>query len=252
MSHKHKKKLARILLAALVFLVVFLVVRLNHLSLVAQAFLYAIPFLMAGYDVLKKALVKISQGKVFSEHFLMSLATLGAFALSFMTGEDEFAEAVFVMIFYQVGEFFEHIAEGSSEKSISELLDLRPNLVHLEEGGQTVDVDPKTLQEGQVIVIQPGEKVAIDGILVSGESSVDTAALTGESLPQSVQVGDQVLSGMINMTGVIRVKVLHRVEDSTLSKILDLLENSTTKKSKSERFMTKFAEVYTPTVVIVR
>lgn len=250
MSHKHKKKLARILLATLVFLVVFLVVRLNHLGLVAQAFLYAIPFLMAGYDVLKKALVKISQGKVFSEHFLMSLATLGAFALSFMIGEAEFAEAVFVMIFYQVGEFFEHIAEGSSEKSISELLDLRPNLVHLEEGGQTVDVDPKTLQEGQVIVIQPGEKVAIDGILVSGESSVDTAALTGESLPQSVQVGDQVLSGMINMTGVIRVKVLHRVEDSTLSKILDLLENSTAKKSKSERFMTKFAEVYTPTVVI--
>jgi Cd2+/Zn2+-exporting ATPase len=250
MSHKHKKKLARILLAALVFLVVFLVVRLNHLGLVAQAFLYAIPFLMAGYDVLKKALVKISQGKVFSEHFLMSLATLGAFALSFMTGEAEFAEAVFVMIFYQVGEFFEHIAEGSSEKSISELLDLRPDLVHLEEGGQTVDVDPKTLQEGQVIVIQPGEKVAIDGILVSGESSVDTAALTGESLPQSVQVGDQVLSGMINMTGVIRVKVLHRVEDSTLSKILDLLENSTANKSKSERFMTKFAEVYTPTVVI--
>ena len=250
MSHKHKKKLARILLAALVFLVVFLLVRLNHLGLVAQAFLYAIPFLMAGYDVLKKALVKISQGKVFSEHFLMSLATLGAFALSFMTGEAEFAEAVFVMIFYQVGEFFEHIAEGSSEKSISELLDLRPNLVHLEEGGQTVDVDPKTLQEGQVIVIQPGEKVAIDGILVSGESSVDTAALTGESLPQSVQAGDQVLSGMINMTGVIRVKVLHRVEDSTLSKILDLLENSTAKKSKSERFMTKFAEVYTPTVVI--
>ena len=250
MSHKHKKKLARILLAALVFLVVFLVVRLNHLGLVAQAFLYAIPFLMAGYDVLKKALVKISQGKVFSEHFLMSLATLGAFALSFMTGEAEFAEAVFVMIFYQVGEFFEHIAEGSSEKSISELLDLRPSLVHLEEGGQTVDVDPKDLQEGQVIVIQPGEKVAIDGILVSGESSVDTAALTGESLPQSVQVGDQVLSGMINMTGVIRVKVLHRVEDSTLSKILDLLENSTANKSKSERFMTKFAEVYTPTVVI--
>ena len=250
MSHKHKKKLARILLAALVFLVVFLVVRLNHLGLVAQAFLYAIPFLMAGYDVLKKALVKISQGKAFSEHFLMSLATLGAFALSFMTGEAEFAEAVFVMIFYQVGEFFEHIAEGSSEKSISELLDLRPDLVHLEEGGQTVDVDPKTLQEGQVIVIQPGEKVAIDGILVSGESSVDTAALTGESLPQSVQVGDQVLSGMINMTGVIRVKVLHRVEDSTLSKILDLLENSTANKSKSERFMTKFAEVYTPTVVI--
>ena len=250
MSDKHKKKLFRILLATLTFIIVFAVVKLNHIGLLAQALLYAIPFLMAGYDVLKKALLKISQGKVFSEHFLMSLATLGAFALSFMTGEAEFAEAVFVMIFYQVGEFFEHIAEGSSEKSISELLDLRPDLVHLEEGGQTVDVDPKDLKEGQVIIIKPGEKVAIDGILISGESSVDTAALTGESLPQSVQVGDQVLSGMINMTGVIRVKVLHSVENSTLSKILDLLENSTANKSKSERFMTKFAEVYTPTVVI--
>ncbi|WP_286784072.1 heavy metal translocating P-type ATPase [Streptococcus sp. UBA4344] len=250
MSGKHKKKLFRILLATLTFIIVFAVVKLNHIGLVVQALLYAIPFLMAGYDVLKKALLKISQGKVFSEHFLMSLATLGAFALSFMTGEAEFAEAVFVMIFYQVGEFFEHIAEGNSEKSISELLDLRPDLVHLEEEGQTIDVDPKNLKEGQVIVIKPGEKVAVDGVLISGESSVDTAALTGESLPQSVQVGDQVLSGMINMTGVIRVKVLHSVENSTLSKILDLLENSTANKSKSERFMTKFAEVYTPTVVI--
>jgi Cd2+/Zn2+-exporting ATPase len=205
---------------------------------------------MAGYDVLKKAVLKISQGKVFSEHFLMSLATLGAFALSFMTGESEFAEAVFVMIFYQVGEFFEHIAEGSSEKSISELLNLRPDLVHLEVDGNISDVEPKDVQEGQVIVIQPGEKVAIDGILISGESSVDTAALTGESLPQSVQVGDQVLSGMINMSGVIRVKVLHTVENSTLSKILDLLENSSANKSKSERFMSKFAAIYTPTVVI--
>nr|WP_213085492.1 heavy metal translocating P-type ATPase [Streptococcus vicugnae] len=238
------------MLATLTFIIVFAVVKLNHIGLVVQALLYAIPFLMAGYDVLKKALLKISQGKVFSEHFLMSLATLGAFALSFMTGEAEFAEAVFVMIFYQVGEFFEHIAEGNSEKSISELLDLRPDLVHLEEEGQTIDVDPKNLKEGQVIVIKPGEKVAVDGVLISGESSVDTAALTGESLPQSVQVGDQVLSGMINMTGVIRVKVLHSVENSTLSKILDLLENSTANKSKSERFMTKFAEVYTPTVVI--
>ncbi|TDE73130.1 cadmium-translocating P-type ATPase [Streptococcus vicugnae] len=250
MSGKHKKKLFRILLATLTFIIVFAVVKLNHIGLVVQALLYAIPFLMAGYDVLKKALLKISQGKVFSEHFLMSLATLGAFALSFMTGEAEFAEAVFVMIFYQVGEFFEHIAEGNSEKSISELLDLRPDLVHLEEEGQTIDVDPKNLKEGQVIVIKPGEKVAVDGVLISGESSVDTATLTGESLPQSVQVGDQVLSGMINMTGVIRVKVLHSVENSTLSKILDLLENSTANKSKSERFMTKFAEVYTPTVVI--
>lgn len=250
MSDKHKKSLYRILLATLVFIVVFIIVKVGRANLVLQALLYAIPFLMAGYDVLKKAVLKISQGKVFSEHFLMSLATLGAFALSFMTGESEFAEAVFVMIFYQVGEFFEHIAEGSSEKSISELLNLRPDLVHLEVDGNISDVEPKDLQEGQVIVIRPGEKVAIDGILISGESSVDTAALTGESLPQSVQVGDQVLSGMINMTGVIRVKVLHTVENSTLSKILDLLENSSANKSKSERFMSKFAAIYTPTVVI--
>lgn len=250
MSDKHKKSLYRILLATLVFIVVFIIVKVSRANLVLQALLYAIPFLMAGYDVLKKAVLKISQGKVFSEHFLMSLATLGAFALSFMTGESEFAEAVFVMIFYQVGEFFEHIAEGSSEKSISELLNLRPDLVHLEVDGNISDVDPKDVQEGQVIVIRPGEKVAIDGILISGESSVDTAALTGESLPQSVQVGDQVLSGMINMTGVIRVKVLHTVENSTLSKILDLVENSSANKSKSERFMSKFAAIYTPTVVI--
>lgn len=250
MSDKHKKSLYRILLATLVFIVVFIIVKVSRANLVLQALLYAIPFLMAGYDVLKKAVLKISQGKVFSEHFLMSLATLGAFALSFMTGESEFAEAVFVMIFYQVGEFFEHIAEGSSEKSISELLNLRPDLVHLEVDGNISDVDPKDVQEGQVIVIRPGEKVAIDGILISGESSVDTAALTGESLPQSIQVGDQVLSGMINMTGVIRVKVLHTVENSTLSKILDLLENSSANKSKSERFMSKFAAIYTPTVVI--
>lgn len=250
MSDKHKKSLYRILLATLVFIVVFIIVKVSRANLVLQALLYAIPFLMAGYDVLKKAVLKISQGKVFSEHFLMSLATLGAFALSFMTGESEFAEAVFVMIFYQVGEFFEHIAEGSSEKSISELLNLRPDLVHLEVDGNISDVEPKDVQEGQVIVIRPGEKVAIDGILISGDSSVDTAALTGESLPQSVQVGDQVLSGMINMTGVIRVKVLHTVENSTLSKILDLLENSSANKSKSERFMSKFAAIYTPTVVI--
>lgn len=250
MSDKHKKFLYRILLATLVFIVVFIVVKVSRANLVLQALLYAIPFLMTGYDVLKKAVLKISQGKVFSEHFLMSLATLGAFALSFMTGESEFAEAVFVMIFYQVGEFFEHIAEGSSEKSISELLNLRPDLVHLEVDGNISDVEPKDVQEGQVIVIRPGEKVAIDGILISGESSIDTAALTGESLPKSVQVGDQVLSGMINTTGVIRVKVLHTVENSTLSKILDLLENSSANKSKSERFMSKFAAIYTPTVVV--
>lgn len=250
MSEKNKKSLRQIVLAILVFLLVVVVVRIYQPTLEMQAILYAVPYLIAGYTVLKKAVVKISQGKVFSEHFLMSLATLGAFLLSFITQEAEFAEAVFVMIFYQIGELFENIAEGNSEKSIAELLALKPDVVHLEQEGKLVDVDPKVLHEGQIIMISPGEKVAIDGILIEGESSVDTSALTGESLPQEVVVGDQVLSGMINMTGVIRVKVLHSVEHSTLSKILELLEDSTAHKSKSERFMARFAAVYTPTVVI--
>lgn len=250
MSEKNKKSLRQIVLAILVFLLVVVVVRIYQPTLEMQAILYAVPYLIAGYTVLKKAVVKISQGKVFSEHFLISLATLGAFLLSFITQEAEFAEAVFVMIFYQIGELFEHIAEGNSEKSIAELLALKPDVVHLEQEGKLVDVDPKVLHEGQIITISPGEKVAIDGILIEGESSVDTSALTGESLPQEVVVGDQVLSGMINMTGVIRVKVLHSVEHSTLSKILELLEDSTAHKSKSERFMARFATVYTPTVVI--
>lgn len=250
MSEKNKKSLRQIVLAILVFLLVVVVVRIYQPTLEMQAILYAVPYLIAGYTVLKKAVVKISQGKVFSEHFLMSLATLGAFLLSFITQEAEFAEAVFVMIFYQIGELFEHIAEGNSEKSIAELLALKPDVVHLEQEGKLVDVDPKVLHEGQIITISPGEKVAIDGILIEGESSVDTSALTGESLPQEVVVGDQVLSGMINMTGVIRVKVLHSVEHSTLRKILELLEDSTAHKSKSERFMARFAAVYTPTVVI--
>lgn len=250
MSEKNKKSLRQIVLAILVFLLVVVVVRIYQPTLEMQAILYAVPYLIAGYTVLKKAVVKISQGKVFSEHFLISLATLGAFLLSFITQEAEFAEAVFVMIFYQIGELFEHIAEGNSEKSIAELLALKPDVVHLEQEGKLVDVDPKVLHEGQIITISPGEKVAIDGILIEGESSVDTSALTGESLPQEVVVGDQVLSGMINMTGVIRVKVLHSVEHSTLSKILELLEDSTAHKSKSERFMARFAAVYTPTVVI--
>ena len=166
MSEKNKKSLRQIVLAILVFLLVVVVVRIYQPTLEMQAILYAVPYLIAGYTVLKKAVVKISQGKVFSEHFLMSLATLGAFLLSFITQEAEFAEAVFVMIFYQIGELFEHIAEGNSEKSIAELLALKPDVVHLEQEGKLVDVDPKVLHEGQIIMISPGEKVAIDGILI--------------------------------------------------------------------------------------
>lgn len=251
MSKKDRIRLIRIIVSGLLLILVSLWVSLAKLSLPVQALIYLVPYFLAGYDVLKKAVLKISQGKVFSEHFLMSLATLGAFALSFMTGEAEFAEAVFVMIFYQIGELFEHIAEGSSEKSISDLLDLRPDIAHLETESGLEDINPQNLQKGQIIVIKPGEKVAVDGILVEGQSQVDTAALTGESLPRKVEVGDNILSGTVNMTGLIRVKVMRALSESTLTKILDLMEHSAANKSKNETFITRFAAIYTPVVVIL-
>ena len=180
----------------------------------------------------------------------MSLATIGAFGLSFMTGEPEFAEAVFVMIFYQVGELFEHIAEGSSEKSITALLDLRPDIVHFVTEDGVIDTNPKDLKVGDIVEIYPGEKIAVDGVVIEGKSQIDTAALTGESLPRGVQIGDQVLSGTVNMTGKIQTKVIRVLEESTLAKILDLMEHSTENKSRNETFMAKFANIYTPIVVI--
>ncbi|MGT2907544.1 heavy metal translocating P-type ATPase [Streptococcus dentiloxodontae] len=251
MTSKDKKRLIRIVLASFILIFVYGFSKMAELSLPLQALLYLFPYLLAGYDVLGKAFKKIRQGKVFSEHFLMSLATIGAFALSFMTGEAEFAEAVFVMIFYQIGELFEHIAEGSSEKSISALLDLRPDTVQLEKDGDLLTVSPKELKKGQIILIRSGEKVAVDGIIIEGKSQIDTAALTGESLPRSVDVGDEVLSGTINMTGLIRVKVLRPLEESTLTKILDLMQHSAANKSRNETFITRFAAIYTPTVVVL-
>lgn len=203
MSNSLKKEFRRIMVAVFLLIVVTFVVKTREISLSFQAVFYMVPYLIIGFEVLKKALIKIRQGKVFSEYFLMSLATLGAFALSFMTGKAEFAEAVFVMIFYQVGELFEHIAEGSSKKSISALLDLRPDIVHLEREGQIVDIDPKEVEKNQILLIRPGEKIALDGIVIEGKSQIDTATLTGESLPRKADIGDQVLSGTVNMTGVI-------------------------------------------------
>lgn len=249
MIAKNKQSLWQIVGAVLGFGVILVIVKQEQLSISQQAILYAIPYLIVGYDVFKKAIIKLLKGNVFSEHFLMAIATLGAFMLSFITHKSEFSEAIFVMVFYRIGEFVEDIAENRSEKSIAGLLELRPELAHLERENHIVDINPQELQEGQIIAIYPGEKIAIDGLLVTGKSFVDTAALTGESLPKQVKVGDQVLSGMINKTGVIRVKVLHSMEDSTLSKILDLLKHSVSHRSKSERFITKFASVYTPTVV---
>ncbi len=250
MSNSLKKEFRRIMVAVFLLIVVTFVVKTREISLSFQAVFYMVPYLIIGFEVLKKALIKIRQGKVFSEHFLMSLATLGAFALSFMTGKAEFAEAVFVMIFYQVGELFEHIAEGSSKKSISALLDLRPDIVHLEREGQIVDIDPKEVEKNQILLIRPGEKIALDGIVIEGKSQIDTATLTGESLPRKAGIGDQVLSGTVNMTGVIRIKVMRLLRESTLTKILDLMEHSVANKSQNETFMAKLAAVYTPIVVI--
>lgn len=250
MRQKDKKSLISIMVTGLLLLLLYVLNQMVALPLVWQALLYALPYLLVGHGVLLKAGRKILKGQIFSEHLLMSLATLGAFALSFMTGQPEFAEAVFVMAFYQVGELFEHLAEGSSERSIAALLDLRPEQAHLAKDNQTLDLSPSELKQGDVIEIRPGEKVPVDGLLLEGVTQIDTAALTGENLPKKVEVGDQVLSGTINQTGLIRVKVTRELAESTLTKILDLMENSASHKSKSESFMTKFANFYTPLVVL--
>ena len=207
--------------------------------------LYLVPYLVIGWDVLYKAVRNIGNGQVFDENFLMALATVGAFA----TGE--YAEAVFVMLFYQVGELFQDYAVGKSRQSIAALMDIRPDTANLErEDGSTEEVDPEDVAVGDVIVVKPGERVPLDGTVLTGESSLDTAALTGESVPRDVAVGDDVISGCVNQTGVLRIRVTRPCEESTVSKILDLVENASEKKSTSENFITRFARYYTPCVVL--
>ena len=207
--------------------------------------LYLVPYLVIGWDVLYKAVRNIGNGQVFDENFLMALATVGAFA----TGE--YAEAVFVMLFYQVGELFQDYAVGKSRQSIAALMDIRPDTANLErEDGSTEEVDPEDVAVGDVIVVKPGERVPLDGTVLTGESSLDTAALTGESVPRDVGVGDDVISGCVNQTGVLRIRVTRPCEESTVSKILDLVENASEKKSTSENFITRFARYYTPCVVM--
>ena len=207
--------------------------------------LYLVPYLIVGYDVLRKAVLGIVHGQVFDENFLMALATVGAY------GTGEYAESVFVMLFYQVGELFQDYAVGKSRQSIAALMDIRPDTANLEtEGGETEEVDPEDVEVGAVIVVKPGERVPLDGTVLTGESSLDTAALTGESVPRDVGVGDDVISGCVNQTGVLRIRVTRPCEESTVSKILDLVENASEKKSTSENFITRFARYYTPCVVL--
>jgi Zn2+/Cd2+-exporting ATPase len=250
MEKENKKKLYRIIATAVLLVAVYIIDRNTALPLWGSLLLYLVPYLTAGYDVLLEAGESILHGEVFDEDFLMSIATIGALCIGFLPdAEPEFPEAVFVMLFFQVGELFQELAEGRSRKSISQLMDLRPDRANVERGGEIVTVKPEDVSVGEVIVIKPGEKVPIDGIVLEGTSSLNTVALTGESAPRTIRAGDSVLSGCVNLSGVLRVKVTKPFGESTAAKILNLVENASENKSRSETFIAKFARYYTPIVV---
>ena len=238
MNKKQKKVLVRIIAAA-VLLVVFSQISVNPYLKFA---LFMIPYLIIGYDILKKAFKGIMNRQIFDENFLMAVATVGAIALG------DYKEGTAVMLFYQIGELFQSYAVGKSRKNISELMDIRPDYANVERNGQVEKVDPDEVEIGSIIMIRPGEKVPIDGVIVEGTSTLNTSALTGESLPREVKEEDEVISGCINMTGVLRIRTTREFGESTVSKILDLVENSSSKKSRSENFISKFAKYYTPAV----
>ena len=240
MNKKQKKMLIRIIAAA-VILIALMIIPIGDNKWLNLA-LYAVPYLIVGYDILKKAFKGILNRQVFDENFLMAVASLGAMALG------EYREAAAVILFYQIGELFQSYAVGKSRKSIGALMDIRPDYANIEREGELEKVDPDEVEIGSIIVVSPGEKVPIDGVVESGTSSLNTVALTGESVPRDVAAGDEVLSGCINMSGVLRIKTTKEFGESTASKILDLVENSTSKKSKSEQFISKFARFYTPIV----
>ena len=245
MTRRQKKMLLRIVISA-VLLVIAVLLPYDG----GWRFALFLPaYLVIGWDVLKRAAVNIAHGQVFDENFLMAIATIGAFCTGFF-GEGEYPEAVFVMLFYQVGELFQDYAVGKSRKSISELMDIRPDYANLWRDGELSQVDPEEVDVGDEIAVKPGERIPLDGVVLEGESSVNTAALTGESLPRQVCPGDEVVSGCVNESGLLRVKVTKAFGESTVSKILDLVENSSAKKAKVENFITKFARWYTPAVVI--
>lgn len=243
MNKKQKKMFTRILIAAVMMVVLELLPTTGILRFV----LYMIPYLVIGYDILRKAFRGILNRRIFDENFLMVVATLGAIAVG-LAGTGDYTEAIAVMLFYQIGELFQSYAVGKSRKNISELMDIRPDYANVEQEGELVRVDPDEVAVGTEIIVQPGEKVPIDGIVVEGYSTLNTSALTGESLPREIVEGEEIISGCINMTRVLRVKTTKEFSESTVSKILELVENSTSHKSRSEAFITKFAKYYTPVV----
>lgn len=251
MEKENKIRFARIILSAALLGVAVLVEKKCDLSVWQLLLVYLIPYLIAGYDTLLEAGENILKGDLFDEDFLMSIATIGALCIGFLPGaETQFPEAVFVMLFFQVGELFEDIAEGRSRKSISALMDIRPDTANVERDGKVMTVNPEEVKVGEIIVVKPGEKVPMDGIVLEGTSSLNTVALTGESVPRSISKDDDIISGCVNLTGVIRAKVTKAFGESTASRILDLVENASENKSKSESFISRFAKIYTPVVVI--
>uniref|UniRef100_UPI003FF0E7C0 heavy metal translocating P-type ATPase n=1 Tax=Blautia sp. TaxID=1955243 RepID=UPI003FF0E7C0 len=244
MSKKQKKMLIRIVITA----VMVLILQFLSVSGLLQLGLFLAAYLIIGYDILRKAGKGILNRRVFDENFLMAIATVGAFALAIYSGSGDYNEAIAVMLFYQIGELFQSYAVGKSRRNISALMDIRPDYANIERDGKLEKTDPDEVAVDSIIVVQPGEKVPLDGIVLEGTSSLNTSALTGESLPRDVKAGDEIISGCINMTGVLRIRTTKEFEESTVSKILELVENSSSRKSKSENFITKFARVYTPAV----
>ena len=244
MNKKQKKMLARIIVA-------FVLLVALHFVPVAGALrfcCYMVPYLIVGYDILLKAAKGIKNRQMFDECFLMAVATVGAVALALYSGSGDYTEAVAVMLFYQIGELFQSVAVGKSRRNISELMDISPDYANIEVDGQLEQVDPDEVEIGSIIIVQPGEKVPIDGVVLEGTSSLDTSALTGESVPRDIAQGEEVISGCINMTGVLKIRTTKEFGESTVSKILELVENASSRKSKSENFISKFARVYTPAV----
>lgn len=236
--------LARIIIALIMTVALFFIDATGW----TRFLLYLIIYLIIGYDILKKAWLGIIHGRVFDENFLMAVATVGAFALALYEESGDYLEAVAVMLFYQIGEFFQSYAVGKSRRDIAALMDIRPDYANIEKDGKIIKVDPDYVEIGQTIIIQPGERIPIDGIIVSGKSSLNTSALTGESLPREVNSGDEVISGSINLSGILKVRTTKEFGDSTVSKILELVEESAARKSKSENFIARFARIYTPAV----
>lgn len=245
------KKIKQLVISTILFIAVTIITKLVKMPIVVKFILYLVPYFCAGYDVIREAFENIRKGEIFDENFLMTIATFGAMVIGFLpNSKEEFTEACFVMIFYQLGEFFEILAENNSKKSISSLMKIRPDYANLIKDNKIKKVDPKDVKIDDIIVINPGEKVPLDGIIIKGTTNFNTVAITGESLPRKAIAGDEAISGYININGQIEIKVTKLFKDSTVSKIIDLVENANENKSKSDKFITKFSKIYTPIVVL--